>query len=288
LSTPRRVQLDSTIRVGDIETARGTFAGFGCSPTDSSLPRGNVLLVPGFTGSKEDFAEILPLLKAAGWQSATYDQRGQYESVGTPDDDFSLDGLAADLIAVVEALFGHDEQTHLVGHSFGGLVASAAVLAQPDRFATLTLLCSGPGGFTDAKAAEALAGAELIEHEGMEAAYVSRERRTLDRAAEPPSEEVAAFLRTRFMANSPQSLAAMARLLAETGDLTSALVDSPVPVSVVRGADDDAWAHDVQDELADALGTRVVVIDDAAHSPAVEQPEPTRDALARIWMSRRG
>jgi len=54
---------------------------------------------------------------------------------------------------------------------------------------------------------------------------------------------------------------------------------------VLRGEDDDAWSHEVQDALAEALDTSVVVIGGAAHSPAVEQPRATRDALARIWMS---
>nr|MBA3233062.1 alpha/beta hydrolase [Propionibacteriales bacterium] len=41
----------------------------------------------------------------------------------------------------------------------------------------------------------------------------------------------------------------------------------------------------VQDALAEAVGTSCVVIAEAGHSPAVEQPAATRDALARIWMS---
>ena len=32
---------------------------------------------------------------------------------------------------------------HLVGHSFGGIVARAAVVARPDLFASVTLFCSG-------------------------------------------------------------------------------------------------------------------------------------------------
>jgi len=58
----------------------------------------------------------------------------------------------------------------------------------------------------------------------------------------------------------------------------------PLPVTVLRGEDDDAWPHDVQDALAAAVDTKVVIVPGAAHSPAVEQVEATRDALARIWM----
>lgn len=284
MSTPRRLTLDDSVRQIETETRRGVFATLVCSPGDSSLPRGNVVLLPGFTGSKEDFADLLPLLADVGWQVATYDQRGQFETSGEPDDDYSLEGYAADLVAITESLFGAAERTHLVGHSFGGLVASTAVAAEPGRWASLTLMCSGPGGFVDAKAAEARDGALLLERDGLEAAYASKLRRDHDRGSQP-SPEVEEFLRRRFMSNAPASLAAMARLLASAADLTSALADLDVPVAVMRGEDDDAWSHEVQDALAAALDTAVVVIGAAAHSPAVEQPAATRDALARIWMS---
>ena len=52
---------------------------------DEGEPHGTALLVPGFTGSKEDFISVLPLLAADGWRVVTYDQRGQYESAGTPE-----------------------------------------------------------------------------------------------------------------------------------------------------------------------------------------------------------
>ncbi len=286
MSTPRKVTPHPSIRPATTETDRGSFATWVCAPAGSSLPRGNVILVPGFTGSKEDFGELLPLLADTGWQAATYDQRGQFETPAAGSDgDLSLAGLAADLVAVTGALFGRDERTHLVGHSFGGLVATTAVVESPELWASLTLMCSGPGGFDGPKGQEALDGATLIETQGLEAAYESRSRRAIDRGQQLPAAEIEQFLRTRFMANSQASLAAMARLLATAPDRTTELASSGVKVAVLRGADDDAWPHAVQDELAAALGTSVVVIRQSAHSPAVEAPEETRDALARIWMS---
>ncbi len=285
MSRPQSLALDDAVRRRDTETERGTFAAWFCSPADTSLPRGNVMLVPGFTGSKEDFGALLPLLADAGWQAATYDQRGQFETVAKTGDDLSLEGYAADLVAVTAALFGAEERIQLVGHSFGGLVATAAVIAEPHRWAHLTLLCSGPGGFDGPKRQDALDGAHLIEREGLEAAYRTNTVRDLERGRPEPSAEIEEFLRRRFLANSPHSLAAMARLLADTPDMTSALGATGVPVSVVRGQDDDAWDHAVQDRLAAALGTSAVVIGEAGHSPAVERPEETRDCLVRLWMA---
>jgi pimeloyl-ACP methyl ester carboxylesterase len=240
--------------------------------------------VPGFTGSKEDFAALLPLLAAAGWEAATYDQRGQYETPARPGDDFSLSGLAADAVEVAAALFGRNERVHLVGHSFGGLVASTAAIEHEPAWASLTLMCSGPGGLDGDQARDLLQAADIASRDGLEVLYSASRKRDENLGVEPPPPEIEEFLHRRYVANSPVGLAAFARLLVDTPDLTSALAGLQLPVSVLRGENDDAWAHDEQERLADDLGTTVVVIDDAAHSPAVEQPEHTRDALVRIWM----
>lgn len=285
MSTPRRLQPDRSIRAATTTTQRGAFATWICGPYDASPLRGNAVLVPGFTGSKEDFGELLPLLADAGWRAATYDQRGQFETPAQADDDFSLAGFAADLTEVTCALFGADERVHLVGHSFGGLVAATAVVSDATPWASLTLMCSGPGAVVEPERQEALDGAELIEAEGLEAAYVSQAHRELEWGAEPPTTEIEEFLRRRFLANSPSGLAAVARLLATAPDRTEELAASNIPVSVLRGEHDDGWPHEVQEALGQALGTPVSVIAGAAHSPAVEAPGLTRDALVRFWTS---
>jgi len=286
MSTPRDLALDPAVRRRTATTPRGEFATFECAPSSSGLPRGASLLIPGFTGSKEDFAVLLPLLADAGWIVATYDQRGQYETAGTADHAYTLAAYAADARAVADSLLGTAEQIHLVGHSFGGLVAATAVLDEPGRWASLTLMCSGPGGLpSGAGREEALAAADSIPRDGLEASYQAKVARDASRGRPAPPPEIADFLRHRFLANSPGSLAAIARLLGDAPDLTGDLAGLDVPVRMLRGADDDAWPHDIQDALAAATGTHVEVVDGAAHSPAVEQPEATRDALVRGWLS---
>jgi pimeloyl-ACP methyl ester carboxylesterase len=98
---------------------------------------------------------------------------------------------------------------------------------------------------------------------------------------EPPP-DIEQFLHKRFVANSPESLAAISRILADAADRTDELAAAGLPVAVVRGQDEDAWPHAVQDAMAGRLGTTVTVIPDAAHSPAVEAPL----SLARSSTSR--
>ena len=280
----RNLVLAGNVKPTNVETERGTFATLGCLPRDTALPRGQVVLIPGFTGSKEDFAELLPLLAEAGWSAASYDQRGQYESPAAPSDDFSLAGLAADARALCAATFGTADQVHLVGHSFGGLVAAAAALRWPESWASLTLLCSGPGGLGERLREDLMALAAALEREELEFVYQAMARRDRERGCLAPSADIEEFIHRRFLANSVHSLAAMVGHLRQAPDRTADLAALDLPVHVVRG-EHDTWPHDVQDKLAAALGMQVVVIADAAHSPAWEQPEETRDALVRLWMS---
>ncbi len=268
----------------DVRTARGTFATLASRPTTRPVARGSVLLLPGFTGSKEDLAPVLPLFADAGWAAATYDHRGQFESPGQPDDDYSLEAFAADALSVAAAVHGETEQVHLVGHSFGGLVAGVAAIHDPTRWASLTLLCSGPGGLTAGDIYDdALLVSDTMQRDGLEAVYLARRLRAQERGAGPVPDAVEALDHRRFLTSSPESLSAMARHLSGAPDRTAELAALDLTMGVVRGAD-DTWTHAVQDALADALGTHVEVIAGAAHSPAAEQPEATRDSLARIFL----
>ena len=126
-----------------LATARGEFAVIEAG----SPERGTALLLPGFTGSKEDFISLHEPLAAAGYRTVAVDGRGQYETPGPADDEtpYAQAELAQDVLAQVDALTdGPQERVHLVGHSFGGQVARAAVLLDPPRFRSLTLMSSGP------------------------------------------------------------------------------------------------------------------------------------------------
>src|ERR671927_1325751 len=98
-------------QLADHDARHRTFDG-GAGPlaaldTGGDGERGTVLLVPGFTGSKEDFAPLLRPLCAAGHRVVALDQRGQFESPG-PDDParYTVAELAGDVVAVGRSLAG--------------------------------------------------------------------------------------------------------------------------------------------------------------------------------------
>jgi pimeloyl-ACP methyl ester carboxylesterase len=252
-------------------------------PTERE-PRGTALLVPGFTGSKEDFVSVLPLLAADGWRVVTYDQRGQYESPGTPEP-YTLASFAEDALALIAEV--GTGPVHLVGHSFGGLVAQQAVLDAPEVATTLTLLCSGPGAMPDEDAPPLLLVAEALGALPIEDVWQGKLDWEQDHGWVPPADpEIMAFLRRRFVANDPASLAAMARLLVHAPDRVDELAKVAPPTLVAYGAGDDAWPLAEQDAMAARLGARLEVLVGAAHSPAVEDPAATTALLTAFWSER--
>ena len=271
MSTPLTLAVPEGVEATRVETPRGSFAAHVVRPAD---PIGHVLLVPGWTGSKEDFTQLLPLLAQAGFDATAYDQRGQFETPGTADDDYTLEALAADAVAVAQAVSG--EPVHLLGHSFGGLVAQTAAVEAPACWHSVSLLCSGPGALGDSPTrplrhlADALLTVPLLEL-----------HRIGERATDTPRPpDIAAFLERRFVANSPDSLRAMTLHLLEAPDRVAEVAATGLPVWVGYGELDDAWPLDAQADMAHRLGTEPVVLPGIGHSPGVEDPA----ALAAAWL----
>lgn len=257
----------------------GPLAGVELVPAGAA---GTVLLVPGFSGSKEDFGPLLPLLVPGGHRVVAIDLRGQYESPG-PDDPlaYGVEALAADVLAVVARL---DGPVHLLGHSFGGLVCRAAALQRPDALASLTLMSSGPQALVGPRVDVLAFLPEVIAGGGMAAvADASEAMAEVDPAGAGSPPEVRAFLRRRWLASSPVGLMAMGDALRTEADRVDALHATGLPLLVLHGVDDDAWSPATQAEMARRLGATYRVVPGARHSPAVEAPEATASALLGFW-----
>jgi pimeloyl-ACP methyl ester carboxylesterase len=158
------------------------------------------------------------------------------------------------------------------------------MLAAPDRWRSLTLMCTGPGAFPDPAKAELLRTmVDAIHSRPLEEVYEEKVRHDAARSREaPPSPEVRQFLRRRFLRNSPASLAALTTHLVEAADRIDAVAALTLPRHVVYGEDDDGWPRAVQDEMARRLGVPAQVIPDAGHSPNVENPTATADLLSKL------
>jgi pimeloyl-ACP methyl ester carboxylesterase len=234
----------------------------------------DVVLVHGFTGSKEDFNLIGPLLADAGYRVLTFDNRGQHESAHSArEDGYHVQSLAHDVIDLVEH-FGL-EKPHLLGHSFGGLVSQGALVESPQSFASLTIFCSGPHYIPNKP--DLAATIKIMESMPMKESW-DRFKEETDKLL--PRYEL---YKKRWLASDPRSTHTMALHLQSAEPLIEKLLATNVPIHVVYGENDDAWPLDMQDQMAADLSAPRTIIKDAGHCPNEDQPEDTVKVLTNFW-----
>jgi pimeloyl-ACP methyl ester carboxylesterase len=283
LSPHRAERVDLYGRYGPIAALHAQAANRASDPVPIAL------LVPGYTGSKEDFAPLFDPITDVGFDAIAIDLPGQYESCGPADESAYLPSSLGLVVAeLVGKLAADGHPVMLVGHSYGGLIARGAVLAGAP-IVGLTLMDSGPAELPQGWRRQALdIGEPAIRVHGMAAAQ--RLRDTIDAnnpvwAAQP--EELRNFQRERFMRSTPAALLGMAHGLRTEPDLVGALArtmqSGRAEGLVVCGEGDDAWPVSAQRDMADRLDADFAVITGAAHSPNTEHPEFLLDILVPTW-----
>lgn len=249
--------------------------------------KGTALLLPGFTGSKEDFIALHRPLADAGYRTVAVDGRGQYETPGPRDDEapYAQEELARDVLAQVASV--GDTPVHLVGHSLGGQIARAAVLLDPAPFASLTLMSSGPAQISVSQQQRVKLLRDALAVMSMAHVWDAIQ------AMEPPEDtdtpaldnglDDRAALRHRWLGNSPAQLLATGRQLCSEPDRVAELAALRLPVHVLSGERDDTWPVPLLDDMAARLGAHRTVIQGAEHSPNADQPEATARAFIAFW-----
>jgi hypothetical protein len=240
----------------------------------SDAYKADAILVHGFTGSKEDFDFIAPLLSDRGYRVTTFDNRGQYQSPHSlREDAYTTASIARDIIELATTL--KMDKPHLFGHSLGGVIAQVTAATAPDSFASLTLMCSGPEPRSDKGDLEFMINnfpghtMEGVWDKFMSQGYANHPRLDL--------------MKSRWLASDMRSVLTHAKILATFASRTKEIAATGIAAHVIYGDGDDRWPLEMQDQMAEELSAPVTVIKDAGHCPNEDQPEATAKAIADFW-----
>ncbi|MFK0167358.1 alpha/beta fold hydrolase [Streptomyces sp. NPDC090306] len=305
MSRPPTFALPPGCRALPLRTPRGTFAAVESPAAEGVAPKGVVLLLPGFTGSKEDFHPLHPPLAARGYRTVAVDGRGQFESDGPEDDEsaYAQAELARDVLAQAAAL---GAPLHLLGHSLGGQIARAALLLDTAPFRSLTLMSSGPAQISASQQERVKLLRDALSVMSM--AEVWDVMQAMEATAVPPGGTAAPTvggvvaldtgtdgddghggdLRRRWLTTRPAQLLATGGQLCTEPDRVAELAATGTPCHVLSGARDDTWPVPLLDDMALRLGAHRTVVEGAEHSPNTDRPEATAGALADFWDGVRG
>ncbi|MFZ4895984.1 alpha/beta fold hydrolase [Plantibacter sp. Mn2098] len=261
----------STSRFFDAPSGRLAATSLG-DPRD---PR--VVLVPGITGSKEDFSLLAPLLVDAGYFVESFDLAGQYEShlAGPPDGGhYTQELFVADLDAFLRA----GAPAHVLGYSFGGILAGIVATADPFLVRSLTFHTTPP------LAGQAFRGVRTIgwfsgwvtEHQG--AGLMIWGIRTNQNRVGPKR---LAFVRDRFALTRRSSVDDAIGLMRRTPDLVPGLAALDVPKLVVTG-DHDLWPTPLHAAFASGIRGAFAVYR-TGHSPCETAPNQLVEDLLELF-----
>lgn len=283
MSTPPYLGLPQGAHRVALSVAAGPLSALEANPPEDVEPRGEVVCVPGFTGSKEDFLPLFEPLTRAGVRVLSVDQRGQCDSPALPlDTPYTLRGYGEDLRELIEQRRESGVPVHLLAHSFGGYVARQALIGGPRLpLATVTLLGTGPGAVPRPAADRVrffLAVSSVLNP------VLGNRVLFLDRHSDPA---IQAFIRHRIRGNDRRSLRAIARWLLTEPDrvdeLAVILRRDELPCTVLCGANESTWTVAEQRSMAERLEVPFAAIPGGGHSVNVEQPELLAEALLDFW-----
>ena len=254
----------------------GPLAMISCG--DEAAPP--ILLVPGATGSKEDFVLMMPLLAAAGYLTLSFDLAGQYQSADAgpekltpPRAHYDHELFVNDLLAVLRQL---DRPTHVVGYSFAGVVAGLAFARAPERFASLTLLSCPPLSGQSFRGVSRIGPATGLANARVGAALMMWGIR---RNLIPVSPGRLRFVRERFALTRRDSVRDIVDLMRRNPDISTPLARAGLPKLVAVG-EHDLWPTALHADFANTLGAEFAVYP-TGHSPCETSPHQLcRDLVA--------
>lgn len=217
------------------------------------------------------------LLAERGFYVVRADTRGHGASAA-PAGPYTLDDLAADTVAVLDAL--HIARAHYVGLSLGGMSGFGLGIHHADRLLSL-VLCDCRA---DAPAAFLAPWDERIATVQQHGSCASLAHSTVERWFGVPYLErnpaAAELFRSTAAATPAEGFSGCARAIQKL-DYLADVPRIAVPTTLVVGSNDGPLPGALRDIQAVLPGAVLEVIADAGHLPNIDQPEAFNTALLR-------
>lgn len=215
----------------------------------------------------EGVADRLPGLRTLGM-----DKRGHGLSA-TPANDWTLDDLAGDALAVMDA--AGIARAVIAGCSIGGMIAQRMATLAPDRVAGLFLSNTAMKVGTDESWAARIAG---VTEQGLRGLAPQIMERWFAPAFRATAEAKA--WETMLMRGDDAGYIGTCRVLA-AADLRATSPAIACPVLLLGGSADASTPAELVHQTAAAIpGARAVILDGSGHIPAIDNPDATARLLA--------
>jgi pimeloyl-ACP methyl ester carboxylesterase len=235
-----------------------------------------LVLLHGFPLSMAMWDPIRPGLVQVA-RVVTPDLRG-FGASGKPEGDYSMATLADDVLRLADAL--DLERVVLGGHSMGGYVALRFAAAHRDRLAGLILVDSRAEADTPEGRARRGAAVARIEREGGAGFLDEFVPNLIAPTTRERSPRFLAELRAIAAEVPDHVLAACLRGMRDRPDSSGVLRSLDVPALIVVGAEDAITPPASARAMAELLPrATLAVIPGAGHTPSVERPLPTAEAI---------
>lgn len=236
-----------------------------------------IILLHGYPFDRSMWREQIDFLSARGLRVVAPDLRGLGQTKATSKITTMVD-MARDIAGLMDEL--KIDQAVICGLSMGGYVAFEFVHLFPTRVRALVLAGTRALADNEQERQARLQQVEQMIAKGMSGIAEA----SLPKLLAPPTfaekPEVVTRVREMILRADPQGSAAAQRGMAARRDYSDDLADIEVPTLVIVGRDDPirpvADAEFMHDRIP---GSRLEIIEDAAHMTNMEQPEAFNRAL---------
>lgn len=259
-------------------TEAGTFdAPSGKLVTAAWGPKDGVpvLLLPGITGSKEDFSLIGPALGSNGYRALAVDLAGQFASGDAGPDrngHWSLDLHTEDALAILRQI----GRAHLVGYSYSGVVASNVAVTNPELLRSVVYLSAPPISGDSFRKMRVIGIFSRFVTPKMGSAIL---RGAIRNGINWLPRKRKEFIKYRLKFTRKQSVDDTMATMMDVPNYEKTLASSTLPLLVTAGSG-DLWSLKTHRAFAQRIGARFKAYR-SGHSPAESKPEEyARDLVA--------